>query len=319
MVGPVSLVLSAGPSTSLKSHSNTVAHFHLLDRKGQKKSLPSWSLFSDCVNTEKHIKFDPQGIPQWLPPSRCQSFLPWQCGHLLYWSWLGFGTSSALQGKHKFDSCHKHALSYALEKPFIWSFVSADVAVMENTFQVRRGKERRCCARVTLCLFPLSPRGAKARRATFTKRGRGCAWCWNRWEESSVPPRYAIPPSSLSLSLFHSCIPDSSVASPCPSFSFIWLSQHIFFSSTLTGRVLVLFLRFPQLLPPFVPRPTSLAPFSCMRSSWHCAQIHINTLLPITHTTVQKADERELQNINLCHEMSSRWVREELIYWNFKI
>lgn len=209
-------------------HSSRIAILQLIFISLTEKERKSLGLFSVTVLTQKNIlSLIHRGIPQWLPPSRCQSFLPWQCGHLLYWSWLGFGTSSALKGKHKFDSCHKHALSYTLEKTFLWSFVSADVAVMENTFQVRRGKERRCCARVTLCLFPLSPRGAKARRATFTKRGRGCAWCWNRWEESSVPPRYAIPPSSLSLSLFHSCIPPW--LHPVLPFRLFWLSRHIFF------------------------------------------------------------------------------------------
>lgn len=39
-------------------------------------------------------------------------------------------------------------------------------------------------------------------------------------------------------------------------------------------------------LPPF----TSLSPFSFMPCFWHDAQNHINTLLPITHTRVQKAE-----------------------------
>lgn len=47
-----------------------------------------------------------------------------------------------------------------------------------------------------LCLFPLSPRGAKARRATSTRREKGCAECSNRWDESSVLVRYALPLSS---------------------------------------------------------------------------------------------------------------------------
>lgn len=61
-------------------------------------------------------------------------------------------------------------------------------------------------AYVTLCLFPLSPRGTKARRATFTRREKGCAWFLNRWDESSVLVRYAAPLSSVSLSLFPSLI-----------------------------------------------------------------------------------------------------------------
>lgn len=92
---------------------------------------------------------------------------------------------------------------------------------MENTFSspfCSQGKGGKCCACVTLCLFPLSPRGAKARRATFTMREKGCVWFLNRWEESSVLPRYAVPPSLLSLSPFHSLILYYSVPSPCPSF-----------------------------------------------------------------------------------------------------
>lgn len=62
----------------------------------------------------------------------------------------------------------------------------------------------------TLCLFLLSPRGAKARRATSTRREKGCAECSNRWDESSVLVRYAfsfssrVPFSSFSLILYYS-------------------------------------------------------------------------------------------------------------------
>lgn len=52
------------------------------------------------------------------------------------------------------------------------------------------------CAYATVCLFPLSPQGAKARRATNTRSENGCSECSNRWDESSVLVRYVLLISS---------------------------------------------------------------------------------------------------------------------------
>lgn len=51
-------------------------------------------------------------------------------------------------------------------------------------------------AYATVCLFPLSPQGAKARRATNTRRENGCSECSSRWDESSVLVRYVLLISS---------------------------------------------------------------------------------------------------------------------------
>lgn len=47
-------------------------------------------------------------------------------------------------------------------------------------------------AYATVRLFPLSPQGAKARRAMNTRRESGCSECSNRWDESSVLVRYVL-------------------------------------------------------------------------------------------------------------------------------
>lgn len=47
-------------------------------------------------------------------------------------------------------------------------------------------------ANLTMCLFPLSPQGAKARRSTSMKRGNGCGGCSNKLDESSVLVRYSL-------------------------------------------------------------------------------------------------------------------------------
>lgn len=113
-------------------------------------------------------------------------------------------------------------------------------------------------AYATLCLIPLSPRGAKARRATSTRREKGCAECSNRWDESNVLVRYALALSS--------CVPFSHslllLLFLCPAFPFVHLlclSRHIFLSTHLP--VSILFLLFPQAplflcLPPFTSPPS---------------------------------------------------------------
>lgn len=79
-------------------------------------------------------------------------------------------------------------------------------------------------AYVTMCLFPPSPQGAKARRATSMKRENGCGECSNRWDESSVLVRYSlryfIPWPFLFLAfyytlLFPSCICHSHLCHFC--------------------------------------------------------------------------------------------------------
>lgn len=54
---------------------------------------------------------------------------------------------------------------------------------------LKSAARQRCCGGWCDAVFPHSPRGAKARQATITRRENGCAWCSNRWEESSVPVR----------------------------------------------------------------------------------------------------------------------------------
>lgn len=113
-----------------------------------------------------------------------------------------------------------------------------------------------------LCFFPLSPRGAKARRATSTRREKGCAECSNRWDESSVLVRYALRLSS--------CVP---LSFPISYFLLLLLSCvlhfhlsnfsvfHVTFSSLLICQFwfcISLFLKlFVLCLPPLTSLPPS--------------------------------------------------------------
>lgn len=182
---------------------------------------------------------------------------------------------------------------------------------MENTFSSPfsiQGKGGKCCARVTLCLFPFSPRGAKARRATFTMREKGCAWFLNRWEESSVLPRYAVPPSLLSLSPLHSLILYYSVASSCPSFHLF--DFHNKFSSLVICQFQFCFSIFLS------PHPFHFCPVLALSLPFPVC-VALDTLPRSTSTlcfpllTLQckklKLDEGELQNIDSRHDMSSHW------------
>lgn len=212
-----------------------------------------------------------------------------------------------LEWKHEFDSCHKHALSNSLTmKPFsdpgtVWT------PEMENTFsspffflsQGGRGGVVVGHANATLCFFPLSPRGAKARRGTSMRREKGCAECSNRWDESSVLVKYVpLLSSCVPFSHFsHSLLPLLSCVIHFHLSNFFFLSCHIFLSPHLP--VSILFLPLAQALFLCLPPFTSLPPFSFMPCSWHVAQNHINTLLPITHTRVQKTErgrERAAKN-----------------------
>lgn len=123
----------------------------------------------------------------------------------------------------------------------------------------------RCCGGMliaTLCLFPLSPRGAKARRATSTRREKGCAECSNRWDESSVLVRYADPLSSyvpFSFPFSHSLL------LLCPSFPcvhLLCLTCHIFLS-------------------PHLPVSIFVSPFSSGSSFCVCLLLPLSLLFPL--------------------------------------
>lgn len=154
----------------------------------------------------------------------------------------------------------------------------------------------------TLCLFPLSPRGAKARRATSTRREKGCAECSNRWDESSVLVRYALRLSSSVPFSFPSSHSLPLLLFLCPSFPFVQLfclSRHIFLSPHLP--VSILFHPFPQALL-FVSAsflPLSLLFPLCL----------VLDMLPKTTSTLcfplltleckrQREEEKELQKID---------------------
>lgn len=200
--------------------------------------------------------------------------------------------------KHEFDSCHKHALSNSLTmKPFndpgtVSAQDGKHIFIAFFFFSsYKSGGRGRCYDGTHLCgvvFVPPSPRGVKARRGTSRRREKGCVECSNRWDESSVLVRYALsfflplspslfPLLSFSFSLFRvliSIYPTFPVShfifslSSVASFDFISISSPVF-----------------CLLP-----STSLPPSSFLPCSWHVAQNHINTVLPITHTRVQKAE-----------------------------
>lgn len=115
-------------------------------------------------------------------------------------------------------------------------------------------------AYATLCLFPPSPRGAKARRATSTRREKGCAECSNRWDESSVLVRYVLPLSSCvpfsflfshSLLLLLSCVLHFHLSNFSVFHIIFFLCPHL--------PVSILFLPFPQ-APLFVSASFYLSP-----------------------------------------------------------
>lgn len=185
------------------------------------------------------------------------------------------------------------------------------------------------CGGVIVYLFPLSPQGVKARRATSMRRGKGCAECSNKWDESSVPVRYALLlftwsfPLLLSLILYYSCFPVSFILChisvprhlpvlisflSCPQDLLLCLSPFTSLSLSLALSLSLSLALFLSLLLSFsLFLPSSLS-FSFMPCSWHVAQNHINTLLRITHTRVQKAErvriERAVKN-KLYSDMSS--------------
>lgn len=114
----------------------------------------------------------------------------------------------------------------------------------------------------TFCLFPLSPRGAKARRATSTRREKDCAECSNRWDESNVLVRYALPLSScvpFSFPFSYSVLP---LLSRVLHFHLSDFSVfHVTFSSLLICQFRFCFSLFLGLLFLCLPPFTSLLPF----------------------------------------------------------
>lgn len=111
----------------------------------------------------------------------------------------------------------------------------------------------------TLSLFPLSPREAKARRATSMRREKGCAGFSNRWDESSVLVRYALLISTVafsfsfsqSLLLLLSCVLHFHLSN--------YSVFHVTFSSLLKCQFRFCFSLFLRLvflcLPPFTSLP----------------------------------------------------------------
>lgn len=100
--------------------------------------------------------------------------------------------------------------------------------------------------------------------------------------EVCCPSLFCVPfsfPFSQSLRLLLSHV----LHFPLPDF-------HNTFSSLVMRQFYFCFFFFLRLPFSFLPPFTSLTPFSYMPCSWHVAQNHINTLLPITHTRVQKAE-----------------------------
>lgn len=154
-------------------------------------------------------------------------------------------------------------------------------------------------AYATLCLFPLSPRGAKARRATSTRREKGCAECSNRWDESSVLVRYVLPLSSCVLLSFP--FPHSVLLLLSCVLHFHLSNFHVTFSSPLICQFRFCFSLFLRLLFFCVclPLPLSLLFPLCL----------VLDMLPKTTSTLcfplltleckrQREEEKELQKID---------------------
>ena len=89
-----------------------------------------------------------------------------------------------------------------------------------------------CNTYAPLCLLPLSPQGAKARRATSMRREKGCAEFSNRWDESSVLVRYAFFLSFYTFLFFFPLILFFPFTFLCPLFN---LSNFPVFQATFSS------------------------------------------------------------------------------------
>lgn len=146
-------------------------------------------------------------------------------------------------------------------------------------------------AYATLCLSPLSPRGVKARRAMSMEREKGCDECSNRWDESSVLVRYVLLLSycPFSFAFFHSLLLLLSCVFYLYMSNFSFMSHFPLSSSARFDFVSPLSSGSSFCVCSFYLTPSFF--LYCMPCSWNVAQNHINTLLPITHTRVQKAEK----------------------------
>lgn len=106
-------------------------------------------------------------------------------------------------------------------------------------------------------LFLHRPRGAKARQGTGRRRERGYAECSNRWDESSVPVRYALSRSYRATFSFSTALP------LLRALQFFHSSYFAVFQFTRSPHLSASFVCLFPLAPLFLSLPpfTSLPPF----------------------------------------------------------
>lgn len=246
------------------------------------------------------MKFGPLGFlsKSKLSPLHCYSFSSVAAPPSVVLVLVGVRHQPTLEWKHKFDSCHQHALSYSLTmKPFndpgtVWT------PVMENTFS-SPFLSQESCGGTRLCdvvLVSPQPSGNEGQTGNIHKERERLRLVLKQMgrikcpSEVCSPSFFCVPfsfPFSHSLLVLLSNLLHFHLSDFHNTFSSLIICQFQFWSPFSSGSPFC----FCLLLP--------LIPFSYMPCSWHVAQNHINTLLPITHTRVQKAErggERAAKN-----------------------